>query len=598
MVRQPTSAWHLAVIKPRTRIVFCFFVFLFVSLALRLIFLQFVQHRYYQAKANLYQVRTAPLIAQRGLFLDRNGARLATNVPARWVSADPRIVKNADDVAGQLAPLLEMDKARLLALLTPNPLRPHVQYVSLKRHVPVEIGLRISKANLLGINVVADTLRDYPYHSLAANVLGITNSDDQGMAGLELSQNKILRGINGEVTVEVDKRGRFLPGTVHHHQEPVNGKSLRLTLDSALQNITESELARAVTAHGAESGVGVVLDSQTGDILALANVPTFDPNRPRPTGTMTQAQADALANSRRNRAVTDLYEPGSTLKTITASAVLQELGLGEMDHYVYCPPILQIGKYAIHEAPDALTRNLGSQNLRGILRVSSNVGMAQFGLRLGAQHLFEYERKYGFLDKPGSGLAPEGHSHLRPPDWPRIQLANISFGQGVSVTALQLASAYGAIANDGVLMRPHVIAGIQEGDKETPVKPEIIRQVLSPEVARAVRSMLGTVVESGTGIPAQIAGYTVGGKTGSAQIAGKHGYEDGHYVASFVGLYPLAHPRLVILCAIFKPQGIHWGATVAAPVVHNVAQQAMHLLQIPPDAPVLTKTGRHTRHHT
>jgi cell division protein FtsI/penicillin-binding protein 2 len=266
-----------------------------------------------------------------------------------------------------------------------------------------------------------------------------------------------------------------------------------------------------------------------------------------------------------------------------------------MDVYVPCTGHLQVGNHVIHEAPDALTAHLGNQNLRGILRVSSNVGMAQFGLGLGADRLYDFEQKFGFLDKPGSGLPGEQCSWLQSPHdfnrftgsvgWSKIQLANIAFGQGISVTPLQLAAAYGAVANGGTLMRPHILRAVRAGGVETPVKPEPIRRVVSPEVAAAVRSMLGTVVETGTGAAAQIAGFSVGGKTGSAQVAGAHGYESGHYVASFVGLYPLSHPRLVILCAVFEPQGVHWGAAVAAPVVHDLAKQAMLQLHITPDAP-------------
>ena len=221
--------------------------------------------------------------------------------------------------------------------------------------------------------------------------------------------------------------------------------------------------------------------------------------------------------------------------------------------------------------------------------------MAQFGLHLGAPRLYKYEQKFGFLDYPGSGLPGEQKSFLKAPNvhnhftggmgWSQIQLANISFGQGISLTPLQLATAYCAIANGGTLMHPHIIRAIRKDGVETPVPPEPVRRVVSPEVAAAVRSILGTVVADGTGKPAQIADFSVGGKTGSAQMAGPHGYEAGHFVASFCGLYPLSHPRLVILCAIFEPQGIHWGAAVAAPVVHNIARAAMLQLQIVPDAP-------------
>jgi cell division protein FtsI/penicillin-binding protein 2 len=347
------------------------------------------------------------------------------------------------------------------------------------------------------------------------------------------------------------------------------------------------------------------MDPRTGEILALSQAPGYNPNAPRPAGRLGREAALRLQARWRDAAVSNLYEPGSTLKTITASAVLQEQGLGEMERRVYCSPTLPIGRRVIHEAADALTKNLGEQNLRGILRVSSNVGMAQFGLRLGAPRLYEYEQKFGFLDPPGSGLPGEAKSPLQPPDapnratggvgWAKIQLANIAFGQGISLTPLQLASAYGAIANGGTLMQPHIVRAVRRDGRETLVPPVPVRRVLDPPVAAAVRSMLGTVVQSGTGRPAQIADFTVGGKTGSAQVSGPHGYEAGRFVASFVGLVPLSHPRLVILCAVFEPQGIHWGASVAAPVVHNIARAAMLQLQVPPDAPGLPDWDDHLK---
>lgn len=613
MARQKTAAQqHLGAIKPRATLLFVFVAVLYALLAGRLVYLQAARHKYFQKQADAYRVSKSLLPAQRGLILDRDGIVLAANVPAAAVYADPQEVSDPAAAAAQLAPLLHDDPARLQALLTPR--SAHVHYVLLKRHLAVPNTLTppvavlteaIKKTGLAGIYAVPDTYRSYPDNSLAATVLGFTNRDGAGAEGLEHSQENVLRGHDGKIVAEVDNNGRFLPGTTRHLVEADNGADIVTTIDQRIQQVTDTELAKGVAAHGAARGVAVVLDPNTGEILALSEAPSYNPNHPRPAGKLSKAAALEYAARWRDGAVSDLYEPGSTLKTITASAVLQEEGLGEMDQHVYCSPTLQIGKHTIHEAADALTNNLGSQNLRGILRVSSNVGMAQFGLRLGAPRLYEYEQKFGFLDYPGSGLPGEQKSYLLAPDapnrftggvgWSQIQLANISFGQGISLTPLQLASAYAAIANGGTLMRPHIIKAIRKDGVETLTKPEPIRRVVSPEVAAAVRSMLGTVVADGTGKSAQIADFTVGGKTGSAQVAGPHGYESGHFVASFCGLYPLSHPRLVILCAIFEPQGIHWGAAVAAPVVHNIARAAMLQLQIPPDAPGRVDWDDHLR---
>ena len=600
--QQAATNNHLSVIKPRATWLCLCFAILYLLLAGRLVYLQGIRHAYFQKQADAYRVSKSLLPARRGLILDRNGESLASNVPAAAVYADPQEVPDPAAAAALLAPILHDDPAHLQKLLTPRSARVH--YVSLKRHfavpgttiMPVQsLTAAIKKTGLAGIYAVGDSSRSYPDGALAAQALGFTNGDGVGISGLEHSQENLLRGHDGKVVAEIDKDGRFLPGTTRRRAEAENGADIVTTLDSRLQGVADDELAHAVAAHHADHGVVVVLDPQTGEILALSQSPAFNPNAPRPVQRLTRAAALAWATRWKSGAVSDLYEPGSTLKTITASAILQEQGLGMMDKRVYCSPTLSIGKRVIHEAADALTRNLGEQNLRGILRVSSNVGMAQFGLSLGAPRLYEYEQKFGFLDPPGSGLPGEASSHLSSPDapdrftggvgWPRIKLANIAFGQGISLTPLQLAAAYGAIANGGMLMRPHIIRATRRDGKETLVAPTPVRRVLDPPVAAAVRSMLGTVVQAGTGRPAQIADFSVGGKTGSAQVSGPHGYEEGHFVASFVGLYPLSHPRLVILCAVFQPQGIHWGASVAAPVVHNIAREAMLQMQISPDAP-------------
>jgi len=585
--------------------VFVIVAFLYLMLAGRLVYLQAARHSYYQKQADAYRVSTSLLPAQRGQILDRNGEALANNVPTAAVYADPQEVSDPAGAAALLAPVLHMDAGRLQTLLTPRSARVH--YISLRRHLAVSsaanqslrpadvVTAQIKRTGLAGIYAVGDTSRFYPDSSLAAQVLGFTNKDGFGVEGLEHSQDGLLRGRDGRMVAEIDKDGRFLPGTTRTRLDPTDGADVVTTIDARLQQVADAELAKAVQAHHADHGVVIAMDPQTGEILALSQAPSYNPNFPRPMAKLSKDDVLKVAARWRDGAVSDLYEPGSTLKTITASAILQEQGLGMMNAYVYCSPTLQVGKHVIHEAADALTRNLGSQNLRGVLRVSSNVGMAQFGMGLGAPKLYEYEQKFGFLDTPGSGLPGEQKSFLQSADapnrftggigWSKIQLANISFGQGVSVTPLQLAAAYCAVANGGTLMRPHIIRAIRSNGKETLTAPEAIRRVLDQNVAAAVRSMLGTVVQAGTGQPAQIADFSVGGKTGSAQVAGRHGYEEGHFVASFVGLYPLSHPRLVILCAVFEPQGIHWGAAVAAPVVHNIAREAMLQMQITPDAP-------------
>jgi cell division protein FtsI/penicillin-binding protein 2 len=594
MPHRPGLTTQQSIIKPRARLGLAVIASLYLLLAGRLVYLQAARHSYFQQQAEDYRVVRHILPAMRGRILDRTGMVLALDDTSAWaIYADPRMVRDPVGTAQALAPLLGMTEPRLLEKLTPR--SPRVRYVSLRRHAPDNLGPQIKALNLQGIGVIRDTRRVYPNHSLAAQVLGFTDVDGNGIEGVEASQNALLSGQDGLDLAEVDSKGRDIPGT-EQIRPARNGHDLVLSIDANLQAVADTALARAVKEHHAAKGVVVAIDPNTGQILALANAPTYDPNHPRPLGPLNAAQAATMESLHRDHAVSDLYEPGSTLKSVTASAVLQVQGMGMMDKYVYCSPTLAVGNHVIHEAADGVTQHLGSQNLRGILRVSSNVGMAQFGMGLGADNLYEYEKKFGFLDNPDSGLPGEWHSVLRSPHdfnrftdkvgWSEIELANISFGQGISVTPLQLTDAYATIANGGTLMRPSIVKAIGNPDgTQTELAPVKVRTVISPQVAAAIRSILGTVVQSGTGGTAQIADYSVGGKTGSAQIAGPHGYEPGHFVASFVGLYPLSHPRIVILCAVFKPQGIFWGATVAAPVVHDVARYAMLEMHVTPDDP-------------
>ena len=605
MAQTPNNIQQISGIRSRTLTVFAVIACCFFLLAGRLIYLQAIRHSYFLKEAEAYRVRANVLPADRGQILDRNGTPLATNVPAKAIFADPIEVGDAAGAAAKLAPVLGMDVARLQALLTPKTRRSH--YVSLMRHAPVEVGAAVAALRLPGIGMIDDKRRAYPNSSLACQVLGFTDRDLNGIEGIERSQDAQLQGADGLLVAEVDHRGRIVPGTVRTKRPPRNGHDLYLTIDATLQHASDEYLAAAVKEHGARNGVAIVLDPNTGEILALSNAPSYDPNHPRPAAPVTKEQAPALEMAWRNHAVSDLYEPGSTLKTITASAVLQDLGLQEEYVKVHCAGSMQIGNHTIHCAKDPPYYGVhGEEDLRGVLKESCNIGMAQFGFKLGADNLFKFEHDFGFLDPPGTGMPGEAHSTLQSPadfnrhtgsiGWSRIQFANIAFGQGVSISPLQLAAAYGAIANGGNLMQPHIIKAIGQGDKILQVAPVVVRKVLDPKVAEETRSLLQTVVEEGTGKPAQIGGFSVGGKTGSAQVSGPRGYEAGKYVASFVGLVPLQHPRFVILCAVFEPTGVHWGAAVAAPVVHNIAKIAVREMHLAPDAPQLVDwEDRHRR---
>ena len=593
-------------IRVRTFIVFIVFLALYFVLGLRVVILQVVQNHYFNHEASLYRDKLRVLPAQRGLILDRNEQLLAVNEPGIAVWADPQEVTDPTAAAEQLSPVLGMPVDRLIKLLTPRTPRSH--YATLARQRPKDLESAVTALNIPGIHITQDTVRAYPDRDLASQVIGFTNRDGIGAEGIEKSQEDLLRGVDGSERAEVDQHGRILPETTIKREEPKNGSDITLTIDKTLQYEADVALNKAITTHHAKRGVCIVLDTTTGEILALSNAPGNDLSAPHVSTPVAAGQPDPFESRQRDSAVSDLYEPGSTLKTVTAGALLQTFGSSKLHEVVYCKGIIHIGKYAVRCAKDPPMYGIhGRETLTEVMQNSCNIGMAHFGKEVGPGVLYEYEQKFGFMDKLNTGLPGEQITHLLSPfeknrhtggiGWPAIQLANISFGQGISVTPLHLAAAYACVANGGVLMEPHIIKSIRTNGVTVDVAPKEIRRVLSPEVAAEVRGLLGAVVRKGTGQSAQIAGYSVGGKTGSAQMAGPHGYIGGEYVASFIGMVPLSKPRIVILCAVFQPQGIHWGAAVAAPVVHDLAKDAMLQMHIEPDAPELLDWNDPRRKH-
>ena len=600
MARQTKVVQQQALFRRRIFYISAVVGLLFFVLVVRLISLTIFDHGYFEKQADLYRVSKNIIPASRGLLFDRTMNVLAANEIGFAVYADPLQVKDPAGTAAALAPYISVPEDRLSRLLIPKGPRNH--YVSLARHLADDaandLQARIKSLALLGVNIVPDTIRSYPNKTLASQILGFTDRDGNGVEGIESSQDGLLRGRDGHVTGEIDKQGRFIPGTLRDAEKARNGDDLVLTIDRTLQYEADTDLSKTVAEHHAKQGVVVVMDPNTGEILALSNAPGYDPNTPRSNGPVTKAQGLAIAAVHRDTAVADLYEPGSTLKAVTASAVLQTMGESMLSEHVFCSGSVKIGGHIVHCAKDPPTYgHHGDETMAQVMENSCNIGMAHFGHQLGALKLYDFEQLFGFFDRPDSGLPGESRTYLQSPTafnkatggtgWPAIKLANVAFGQGISVTPLQLTDAYCAIANGGILMQPHIIKAIRHNGVMTNVQPVVVRRVISEAVARDVRELLRDVVLHGTGQPGQIAGYSVGGKTGSAQVYGPHGYGSGGYVASFIGVVPLNHPRLVILCSVFQPQGEHWGATVAAPVVHDLEKSAMLQMHIPPDEPEL-----------
>ncbi len=429
---------------------------------------------------------------------------------------------------------------------------------------------KVAALKLAGVGILPTTRRSYPDGALAANLLGFVGVDGKGLAGLEYTYDKQLSGENGRRTYEIGANGQPIPDGEHHVVDPVPGTGLRLTLDRDIQWKAQQAITDEVAKAGALSGTVIVMDPRTGQILALATAPTFDPNHPG------AAPPSALGNP----AVSDPYEPGSVNKVITFSAALEK-GLISPDTPFTIPPTYD---YAGHTFHDAEVHGVEHLTATGVLAQSSNIGTIQIAQKLGPDALYHYLRAFGFGQTTGIGLPGESPGILPPPDkWWATTLPTIAFGQGVSVTAVQVASVFSTLANGGVRVTPNLVAGTvrPDGTVVAAPRPEEHR-VISARTAHTVRDMLEAVTsDQGTAPAARIAGYRVAGKTGTAQRPSGHGGYEG-YTASFAGFAPADNPQLVVSVVVQKPVNGHYGGVIAAPVFHDVMTFALKSLRIAP----------------
>lgn len=516
----------------------------------------------------------------RGRITDRSGATtLAGNVvlPLAFVDpqtfdADPDGKDPATRVA--LAKLLGLSHAELERQLARGG-----RYVRLVHRVSPDVVAKVKALGLEGVGFEPETWRVYAGKERAAHVVGFVGRDGHGLEGIELAEDEALSGEGYRLDAERDGRGRALhTGGLDDRPLTPSGKDVALTLDLGIQEATEEELGAAVTRFGARAGTAVVLDPRTGDVLALAVAPTFNPND------LSHASADLW----RDRAVTDVFEPGSTLKPFTAAAALEVGLVGEDDEIDCHGGAWKLGDHVIHDHSrhDVIS-------FAEVIRVSSNIGTAQIGLRLGADALGTSLAGFGFGQRTGLGLPGEVRGVLHPPArWRPIQTANVAFGQGLSVTAVQLASAYGALANGGARMAPRLVLGVREASdgagRRAPleVRPpvELGRPISARTAARVTALLEGVVTAEGTGEAARLPGVRVAGKTGTAQkvrLDGR-GYDDERVVASFAGYVPADDPRLVIVIAIDEPTGpVTFGGQVAAPVFREIARRALPIVGVP-----------------
>ncbi|TFH21937.1 MAG: PASTA domain-containing protein [Myxococcales bacterium] len=503
-------------------------------------------------------------LAYRGPIVDRHGATLATTVAAARVGMRRNEYVYEEQAAELLAPLLGYERDEMTSLLRDDPRR----FVWLSKSVGVDETNTVRRLGIPGVDVHDDQRRTYPQGSMAAQLIGFVGTDTQGLEGIERLFDEGLRGVPQSVRVCRDVRGR-----VFHSTRDVSGMNhgatVQLTIDAMLQGIAESELQKQVEEYDAQGGSVVVLDPATGEVLAMASAPSFDPN----------FYHRSEVGHRRNRVITDMFEPGSTTKPLLVAAAL-DAGAIQPDDVYFCENgAMQVGGWTIHDH-----HPYGDLSVPDILRVSSNICSAKIGAKLGAESFHRYLRGYGFGARPGTGLQGEITGILPPvSNWRPIHVANIAFGQGVSVSALQLASAFSTLANEGTRMRPYVVRRVidAEGKVVSDGEPLVAARVLSAESARLVSKMLEAVVEPGGTAPrAGIEGIRVAGKTGTAQKVKDGRYSHKDFVASFVGYLPADDPRLVIAVSIDEPRRSHYGGVVAAPVFRRVAEAALDYLHI------------------
>lgn len=573
----------------RAKIVFYALFVLALFLAGRLYVVQVHDGPRLAARAYAQRLETVTYAAHRGTIFDRDGTALVRSLPSQSIYATTSDVTDAPATARALAGVLpDRSVADLQASLVTK-----ASYVQLDHKVSRDASDAIAKLALPGISIVPESTgtRFVPAGRLAASVIGFTGFDENGLDGVEYAFDGLLRGAPGKMLLEADQFGRAIPFAkprVVVAAKP--GHSIALTIDSYLQYNVERILRDTVHHWHAESGSAVVLDPWTGEILALANSPDYD----------VSAYASASPDARRDRAVMDAYEPGSTFKLITAAAALDS---GKVTTATQFPARdqLTIGGSTIHNAEDGFLAGSGSsENLEEIVVKSHNVGAAEVGLTIGRRTMYEAMRRFGFGDRTKVGLPGENPGIV--PDiagWSATSLPTMSFGHGVSTTPLALARAYAAIANGGLLMRPRILAALLDGNGRVVYRyrPEIEQRAISKRTAAILRRYLRAVVVRGTGNPtAQVPGYTTAGKTGTAQVAENGGYLPGEYIGSFVGFVPAQAPRYVILVKIARPRGAIYGGVVAAPAFAEIARLVMlHAGVMPAAFPLAAGSGNGAR---
>jgi len=563
--------------KPRLYLFVVFLCFWAVAICGRLVYLQIFQYGAFVERAERQQQRTVDVAPRRGIIYDRNGQELAMSVMVESVFAVPSEIPDQATTASILGRILKTDPRDLLARL-----KGQRNFAWIARKVDGDVSARIHALNLKGIYFQQEPKRFYPKRELSAQVLGYVGLDDEGLAGIERAYDDQLRGTPGKMVISLDARRKSL-GSIEKQPDP--GQNVVLTIDEKIQYIVETELDQAMEDTHAIAATAVVQNPRTGEILALANRPTFNPNISK------QITPSAL----KDHAVSDVYEPGSVFKTIAYSAVFED-HLAKTDEIVDCNPgFINVGGIRIRDA-----HHIGVVTLEKAYAESSDVAAVKMGLRLGPDRFYKYIRDYGFGQHTGIELPGETKGLVKPPSrWSASSIGAMSIGQEVGVTPLQLASMISSIANDGMYTPPRIVAGLTEPSslyQQVVFRPPQQHRVVSTMTAATMKKLMEEVVLFGTARRAILNGYTSAGKTGTAQkvdpATGR--YSKTNYVATFAGFAPVNNPALTIIVSLDSPKGLHQGGQVSAPVFARIAQKVLAYLNVPHDAEIKTDTQRKT----
>ena len=551
--------------KFRIATLLAFFLVLFIALASRAFQLQILSGKELKALAEKQHTQTLLLQPERGIIFDRNGEKMAATIMADSVCADPSKIDNPGEVAGRLAAILRTDKTVLQKKLSGAK-----NFCWLARRIAPEQANLVQELGVDGIFIIKEPKRYYPSGELAGHLIGFVGTDATGLEGLELRYDRYLKGAPEKLTWTRDAKGkRLYPRVESPETVQKENYNLVLTIDNRIQHLVESHLKVAVKDKGAKGGFAIVMDPRTGEILALANEMGFDPNH----------FSEVNPATGKNKAITDCFDPGSTFKPFLAAAALEEGVVKETDLF-NC----ENGHYAIADRVfhEAQRKRHGTLSMHDILKYSSNIGSIKILEKLGKDKFYQYICKFGFGAKTGIDLPGEVGGLLRPVEkWTRVDAATVAFGQGISVTAIQLITALSSVANQGVLMKPFIVRGLMDrkGNLVQTYHPTVVRRVISTETAKRLTAILTDVVgmEDGTGKQARIVNVAVAGKTGTSQKFdfARRGYSTERVKTSFMGFFPSENPQIAILVSLDEPQRDRWGGVAAAPVFKNIGEQLL-----------------------